>query len=71
MLWQRKRYEKKEFSVCFDKEWETKIIFCLAQSSAVPHNQFFVPYNLTPKSRPILTFFPHPVRRPVFDFRNN
>ena len=31
----------------------------------IPHNRFFVPHNLPPKSCTILTFFLHPVRGPV------
>jgi len=35
-------------------------IFCLAQNCAIPHNipdnQLYVPHNLPPKSRTILTF---------------
>ena len=41
-------------------------ISCLAQNCAILYNQLLFLHNLPPKSHTILTFFPHPVRSPVF-----
>lgn len=41
-------------------------ISCLAQNCTILYNQLLFLHNLPPKSHTILTFFPHPVRSPVF-----